>query len=107
MATKRENNGSGDGDDGGGGNKRAKGGASADDTGKRFQLFPKLAAAKRASLQFDDEAFFSVTDQKSAVRINKCVRLLHAAAALTAVRWCREGVWGCGGRRGDDDDAAT
>ena len=51
-----------------GGGKRARG---ADNDGKVFQLFPKLKPDQRAKLQFDEEAFFSVTDQRSAERINK------------------------------------
>ena len=60
-----------------GGGKRARG----PDPGKIFQLFPKLSAEKRAALQFDDEALFSVTDQRSAERINRVILALDGVDA--------------------------
>ena len=71
--SKREH---GTADDEGGG-KRARG----PDPGKIFQLFPKLNAEKRAALQFDDEALFSVTDQRSAERINRVILALDGVDA--------------------------
>ena len=66
-------------DDAAGDGKRAR----AD--GKVFQLFSKLSEDKRARLQLDDEAFFSVTDQRSAERITRVILALDGVTDASRV----------------------
>jgi hypothetical protein len=78
--------GGGGGGIGGGGGGIGRGpGKKKDLDGQRFFLFSKMSKEKRAQIQMDDEAWYSVTDQRTAERTSKLMMKLVGINAESTI----------------------